>query len=263
MSEPATADRPTVAAEVAGVNWYHTIELPGGVRTPGFYDTAATVKRVPLPKDLTGKRCLDIGTCDGFWAFELERRGAAEVVGVDVFDSAGRDWPDMNIPIEQKRSDQGRSQRTFEIARRALGSRVERVDLNVYDLSPEAIGQFDFVFIGTILLHLRDPIRALEAARSVVRGELMSFETVSPLLTALLPRTPAGMLNAEPRVLWWTPNYAAQKAIVTRAGFEILDAGAPVFLRYGEGLPPTAGPKQRLLRRVGAPCGWVRARPRF
>ena len=45
------------------------------------------------PQSLRGKRCLDVGTYDGFWAFEMERRGAAEVVAVDVLDHARWDWP--------------------------------------------------------------------------------------------------------------------------------------------------------------------------
>jgi hypothetical protein len=36
-----------------------------------------TVERLPWPSSLAGMRCLDIGTMDDFWAFELERRGAA------------------------------------------------------------------------------------------------------------------------------------------------------------------------------------------
>ena len=38
---------------------------------------------MPWP-DVRGKRCLDVGTYDGFLAFELERRGAASVVATDI-----------------------------------------------------------------------------------------------------------------------------------------------------------------------------------
>src|SRR5688572_18647814 len=72
--------------------WYHTLDLAPGVTTPGFFDCRPMAGRVPWP-DLRGKRCLDVGTHDGFWAFEMERRGAGEVVGVDLDDYATRDWP--------------------------------------------------------------------------------------------------------------------------------------------------------------------------
>ena len=55
--------------------WYHTLELPGGIVTPGWFDLRGVVDRLPWP-DVRGKRCLDVGTYDGFYAFELERRGA-------------------------------------------------------------------------------------------------------------------------------------------------------------------------------------------
>ena len=66
--------------------WYHTIELAPGVVTPGWFDTRPVSAKIPMPPSLAGKRCLDVGTFDGFWAFEMERRGAAETVGIDVLD---------------------------------------------------------------------------------------------------------------------------------------------------------------------------------
>jgi tRNA (mo5U34)-methyltransferase len=72
--------------------WYHTIELAPGVTTPGWFDLRPIVDRFPWPT-VGGKRCLDIGTYDGFLAFELERRGAAEVVATDIAAHADWDWP--------------------------------------------------------------------------------------------------------------------------------------------------------------------------
>ncbi len=68
--------------------WYHTLELAPGITTPGFFDHRPMVDRYELPESLAGKRALDVGTFDGFWAFELERRGA-DVVALDVDDLAG------------------------------------------------------------------------------------------------------------------------------------------------------------------------------
>ena len=65
--------------------WYHTIDLAPGVVTPGWFDLRPVVERMPWPS-VAGKRCLDVGTYDGFLAFEMERRGAAEVVAVDLDD---------------------------------------------------------------------------------------------------------------------------------------------------------------------------------
>ena len=72
--------------------WYHTMELAPGVVTPGWFDLRPIVDHLPWP-GVAGKRCLDVGTYDGFLAFELERRGASEVVAIDIDDHDRWDWP--------------------------------------------------------------------------------------------------------------------------------------------------------------------------
>src|SRR5579864_5530599 len=142
--------------------WYHSIELEPGLVTPGWFDTRAVAGQLPWP-DLRGKRCLDVGTFDGFWAFEMERRGAAEVVAIDVLDPKAWDWP-VNSSSDTVRTIGERKARGegFELAKAALGSRVIRHELSVYDLDPVEVGAFDFVYLGSLLLHLQNPVRALE-----------------------------------------------------------------------------------------------------
>src|SRR5437660_12337372 len=66
--------------QAGSYSWYHTLDLGYGVVTKGMFDHRPALHRYLIPSDLSGMRCLDIGTMDGFWAFEMERRGAAEVV---------------------------------------------------------------------------------------------------------------------------------------------------------------------------------------
>ena len=77
-----------LADRVAARDWYHTLELAPGVVTPGWFDLRDMPDKVGLPASLAAQRCLDVGTFDGFWAFAMERRGAAEVVAADVPDPA-------------------------------------------------------------------------------------------------------------------------------------------------------------------------------
>jgi len=72
---------------IAGLRWWHVMEVAPGVETPGSWDLRPTAELMPWPASLSGARCLDIGTMDGFWAFELERRGAAEVLAIDALES--------------------------------------------------------------------------------------------------------------------------------------------------------------------------------
>ena len=102
-------------------------------------------------------RVLDIGTWDGFFAFEFERRGA-KVLAID-------NWND------------DKQLATFLFARKQLNSKVEYKKMDVHDLDPNLIGKFDIVFFAGMLYHLRYPLKVLEAIRSVTKGYLI-IETV-------------------------------------------------------------------------------------
>src|SRR4051812_2121921 len=85
--------RPTAADIIATKhNWYHVIDLADGVTTPGWIDLRTHLSTVGFPDDMTGMRALDIGMFDGFWAFEMERRGA-QVIGIDIDDIPPPDIP--------------------------------------------------------------------------------------------------------------------------------------------------------------------------
>ena len=85
-------DASGLARAIAGHPWYHTIELPHGVVTSGYFDHRPLVPLYGIPEDLHGKRVLDVGTADGFWAFEFERRGS-RVTAVDIETTADVDLP--------------------------------------------------------------------------------------------------------------------------------------------------------------------------
>ena len=206
----------------ANPRWYHTIELPDQL-TPGLIDLRAIAPKV-LPRELAGKRALDVGTYDGFWAFEMEKRGAS-VVATDVEEAHDADWP-------PHRRDELRAQADglgvelglgFRLASDALGSKVRRVACDVRALDADAIGgPVDLAFCGALLLHLRDPVGALERIRSVLvpGGTLVLLEPVALRETVLSPRR--AVARFEPHVTpfnWWVANLAALRAWVRVAGF--------------------------------------------
>ncbi len=265
-------------APVADVDWYHSIELPDGSVTPGSFDLRPSTSVVPLPRSLAGMRCLDVGTWDGFWAFEMERRGAAEVVAIDIDDPDGWDWP----PRERLSTRRGglawlaahkRAGAGFDLAARALGSRARRVDRSVYDLDPEVDGRFDLVFLGSLLLHLRDPVLALDRVRAVCGGQAVIADTVEAIPSLLRPRTPTARLEALDRPWWWLPNRAGLHRMVESAGFEIVEATGLYFVPTGPGhgrsrlrdLPALAltaqGREELIVALRGVPHAAVRARP--
>jgi len=186
---------------VREIDWFHSIDLGGGVVTPGREGaTAAKLERIGLPESLAGRTVLDVGAWDGFFAFEAERRGAERVLATDWYCWSGPGWG---------------SKRGFDYARERLGSQVEDHEIDVLDLSPEALGgQFDVVLFLGVLYHMRHPLLALERVASVTH-ELAIIETeVSHLLT----RKPAVRYYLEGDD-WCAPTLTACRAMLADVGF--------------------------------------------
>lgn len=249
--------------------WYHTIELPDGTTTPGWYDTRVAVRHLEWPPGLRGGRALDVGTFDGFWAFEMERRGAAEVVALDVDDPEALDWSYDERPAGPDAIRAWKAQRGpgFRDAAEALSSSVTRVNRSVYELDPAVDGMFDVVLCGALLLHLRDPVRALERMRDVCRGELVLVETLDPVLDVVARRIPAARFAPE-WDQWWRVNAAGLRAMTEAAGFEVGWSSGRFLVPYGPGAV-AAGEFARVhslaagrLRERGQLHQALRARPR-
>jgi tRNA (mo5U34)-methyltransferase len=210
------------------VDWWHAIELPGGVITPGGWDLRDIAQRIPWP-DLNGKRCLDVGTADGFWAFEMERRGAAEVLATD-----------LPSPF------QARARSRFEYARERLGSSVRYEERDVFELE----GEFDVLFAGYVLQMVRDPVGALAVMRQVCRGHLLLLDTVS-LPLALIPAPVARLDARRDGREWFVFNRRGLRKAVELAGWTVDEQTGT--LRESAGPVPEARRASRSLKhRLGA-----------
>ena len=232
------SDRDALRREVDGIEWYHTLELAPGIVTPGWLDHRGVVDRIPLPASLEGKRVLDVATFNGFWAFEMERRGASEVVAIDVLDPRRWDWPvgsdEATVRALAERMAAGDG---FRIAKVALGSQVERLDRSVYELDRGDLGGFDVVYVGSLLIHLRDPVGALERVREVCDGELVLVDGFDLPLTLRAPRLPAARLDGRGRPWWWWCNQAGLVRLVEAAGYELIATPRRVFVPPGAAWP--------------------------
>jgi tRNA (mo5U34)-methyltransferase len=195
-------------------SWFHTIDLGHGVVTPGRDKSGRRLSRIGLPADLRGRSVLDVGAWDGFFSFEAERRGADRVVAVD-----GPAWR------EPAWGPGGYGTKTgFELARRALGSRVTDLELDLEQIRPETVGRFDIVLFLGVLYHLKHPWLALERVASVC-GELLIVETHADFLDLSRPAValyPGAELDADVSN-WCGPNIAALTAMLRQEGFPRLD----------------------------------------
>ena len=219
------------------LRWYHSIDVRDGATTRGWFDLRHALDLIPFP-DVRGKRCLDVGTWDGFYAYELERRGAAEVVAIDVPDLADIDYPpevradptfDPSLPAAQPRS------AGFHLLHGLLDSSVEWRAGNIYDLDPAELGTFDLVVVGSLLVHLRDPVRALDSVRRVTGGSLLSIDFLHPPVNLLARRgRPLFELRGEGSDFqWWMASDAGLRQLLHVGGFAVDDVSKYFLLRPG------------------------------
>jgi tRNA (mo5U34)-methyltransferase len=233
-------ERARMAAEVAGYPWYHTIELSDGVVTQGMFDHRSAVDKYMLPADLTGLRCLDVGTMDGFWAFEMERRGAAEVVAADLPDVDDLDWPPLWRSRVRTTLDETKEAR-FNLVHRALSSRVERIERSVYELDSE-LGEFDLIFCGDLLIHLKDPVTAIQRMLGVCRGSTILCNPVKRFRFGR--RRPLVEFDGIDEFQWWLISEATLRRMMLAAGFPRVELGRSFEL------PATGGGKWKGLRGI-------------
>lgn len=210
-------NRDDLRSKADALRWYHTIDLGQGVITKGIDSSPERLARVALPADLSGRSVLDIGAWDGFFSFEAERRHAARVVATDYYAWHGVGWGT------------GQGKAGFHLAREALNSRVEDVDIDVMDLSAEQVGRFDVVLFLGVLYHLPNPLLALERVASVT-ADLLILETVVDMVGVSRPAAafyPGRELNGDP-TNWWGPNHAAVCGMLLSVGFNRVEVITPI-----------------------------------
>ena len=213
---PADSPPADLLERARSMSWYHTLELTPELTTDGWFDNRPHVDAYGLPERMDGMRVLDIGTWDGFWAFEMERRGA-EVVALDVENESEYDWPPRRRPAEWADTRRGEG---FRLAKEILGSGWSGWSATSTGRLPEDLGTFDLVFCGVVLVHLRDQLLALERMAGLCHGRLILAEEYDRL-TSLLP-IPVSRYHADrdAAVVFWLPSRKAWKRMVWTAGFD-------------------------------------------
>ena len=215
--------------------WYHTIDLGGGLVTPGDYDYRATLPSFKFPDNMTGLSVLDVGSATGFFAFEFERRGAdvtsIEIPSIEQWDAANGD--DRDPMIQEYLAEFGVTtvkelhrlhlDGPFEFCRDRLHSHIRRYHSTIYQLSPTILGRrsFDLVFIGDVLLHLISPFGALGAVAPLCADTLVISQDIGnqderrPLMVYCGGEQPGG-------ATYWLPNFACLESMLRRLGFRTI-----------------------------------------
>lgn len=221
--------------------WFHNLDLHGVKTAPNHFlgDYPAFKFREfadAIPADLTGKTVLDIGCNAGFYSFEMKRRGAARVVGIDSDDNYLRQ---------------------AHFAASVLQLDIEFQNLSIYEIAALR-EKFDFVIFMGVLYHLRHPLLALDLIREHVAKDLLLFQSMqrgSSDVDEVKPDYPFSeeqiftkpgfpkMFFIEKRYTgdptnWWVPNRACVEAMLRSSGFEIIKHPEPeVYLCRVTNLP--------------------------
>jgi len=173
------------------------------------------LEQIRLPQDLTGMRVLDLAASDGFYSFECEARGAAEVIAVE-----GPQWKD------------GSGFKRFAYARQRYGSKVKHMAAYLEDLDAEALGPFDVSLCLGLYYHLRDPFFCLRKLYAMTRGMLIvtgrtvrlaPFDPFAPFAPGR-PCQPASIMMLSDKGFGkWTANTHALIDMLKIAGFPRVD----------------------------------------
>jgi tRNA (mo5U34)-methyltransferase len=125
----------------------------------------------------------------------------------------------------------------FLTARELIGSRVEFLDVDLFDLSPDRHGTFDVVLFLGVLYHLRHPLLALDTLAAICTEQLIVETVVTPTPQSVRARLSRALaqdqyesapsmaffesdeINHDPTT-WWAPSVPCLTAMLRSCGFE-------------------------------------------
>ena len=216
-------DLQEIKSEVAKIGWFHSFDFGNGIVTHGYDDSPLKLKTLGMPEDLQGITVLDIGAWDGYFSFEAERRGAKRVLATDSFVWSGTGHT---------------SKDGFDLAKKILKSKVQEKKIDVLEISPENVGDFDLVLFLGVLYHMKHPLLALEKVSSVT-SDMLILETMTDLQFINRPAMafyPEGELEGD-LSNWFGLNHHAIEAMLKLVGFKrikVIHETATIFRTLGK-----------------------------
>ncbi len=224
--------RTDLLARAREMTWYHSVKLDDSFTTQGEFDLYPYVEHYLPFADLSRADCLDIGSGNGFWAFELERKNARSVTASDIADFFDTDFSILhgNDTLRPKgRSAPGAFGEQLRIASCLLKSKLDYRLCSVYDLRPETVGTFDLVHCGSMLMHLFGPLIALQRMASVSRD---SFIITTEVELSLEGHSAVQYRGHQIPYVHFVPSPTCLVNMVTACGYEKVLRGPTFFLLF-------------------------------
>jgi SAM-dependent methyltransferase len=216
---------------LADCYFYHTMDVPDYGLMTGEWDLRESVDEYLGHEPVRGMRVLEVGTASGFLCFEMERRGA-EVIAYDLSKTTPWDVVPFNsvdvTAFAALRADHiAKMNNSWWLSRHAFGSDARMVYGTVYDI-PAAIGQVDLCTFGAVLLHVRDPLLALQNAAKLNPRTIVVTELARRRGLGLLPERPSQLRSplflpdaskSEPLEAWWSFSPESISNLLSMVGY--------------------------------------------
>jgi SAM-dependent methyltransferase len=224
MSEQSSVfAEPRTVLSLEDCYFYHSMSIPNHGEVVGEWDLRGRETIYLGNVDVAGKRVLEIGTASGHLCFWMEKQGA-DVVAYDL--SENQSWDivpyatrDFSEYVQGRKAHIRKINNAWWLAHESFKSKARVAYGTVYDLS-ETLGRFDIVTLGSILLHLRDPVLAMQKAANLALStivitdlQLLPHEqAIARLSNGRVIRFLPDAGATEPWETWWhlSPNFVAE-----------------------------------------------------
>lgn len=164
-----------------------------------------------IQPSLAGKSFLDVGSNDGYFCFEAEKRGATDVLGVDIYHDGGNS------------NRTGWSIKGVSLLKQFLSAKAEFKSHSIYDLD-KLNRKFDVVLCASVIAWLDNPNEAIKQLSEICTDTLYLKDG---FLTKYDPEPV--LLYEKPRdLVTFRPNLSYMKAILKSHGFKTFEF-KPVF----------------------------------
>ena len=152
--------------------FYHSIDLPRVGSVTGHWDLRGRFGDYVGHTPVAGRTFLDVGTATGFLSFEAEKEGAL----VTSFDADGPErYEHVTGELSHDPTHFRRLRNGYAFSHALLESKANLVLGDIYSMS-QSVQPHDIVLVGQILVHLRDPLIALQQAAKVTKDTLIITE---------------------------------------------------------------------------------------
>lgn len=191
-------------------DFYHTVDIPGDGERRGDWDLRGREAAYLGDVALKDRTVLEVGPASGHLSFWMEKQGAHVTVldlgpddPWDFVPFHGNDLDELNA---NTRKHLQRLQNSWWLLHERHQSKARALRGTVYGLTPQT-GQFDVVTLNSVLLHLRDPMRAMVCAASTCAKTLVVTDIHEEMYSAGV-----GGVPFEVRLAWRVSNFLRRRS---------------------------------------------------